>query len=278
MKKSALFAVLFALVTGNATATYLLTRSASVMKPLQVIGYAAAGFSRTTQEYDTLNKKYVTLPADEQTSTLSTDVMLGLSLLKNLEVIGVAPVVSKSKGDATAVGLGDAALMLRYGLVGGILPVKLTLAAAVNLPTSAKGAVLQLGDRTTDVAIGAALQTVSVARLALHARFAYWLNGKAGETKHGNMFEYVIFPDFTISPNASIFSTVAGVLAADNVVSGAKQAASGAGLHSAGLGLTWNPVGPLWFKPKVTVPLTFLSRGGRLPSFALGFDVWAVVP
>ncbi len=279
LKKSVLsVVVLLAILAGNASATYMLTRGASVLKPLQFVGYVAAGFSRTTQRYDTVAEKYVTLPSSGQTSTISTDVLLGVSLLKNLELVGVAPIVSKTQGDQSAFGLGDAALMLRYGLLGAPLPFGLTLAASVNMPTSAKDAVLKLGDRSTDIALGATFQTVSVGPLAIHARAAYWLNGKADATRYGNMFEYVVFPDFVISPKASIFPMLAGAMATDNVINGVKLAASGASVHSAGLGMTWNPVGSFWLKPKATVPLTLLSSGGSLPRFAFGLDLWAVLP
>lgn len=269
---------LLMLVASNAVATVMLTRGASTLKPLQFVGYVSANYSRTAQKYDTLQEKYVALPGGEQVNTLSADLILGFSPLKNLEVVAIAPVVSKSQGDKSALGLGDASLMLRYGLLGGILPVKLTLAAAMTMPTSAKDAVLKLGDRTTDIAIGAAAQTAKVGPLAVHARLGYWLRGKADGKQFGNMFEYVVFPDLAIGKNASIYPMLAGVLKADNVVSGVKEAASGAGQHSIGIGATWNPIGPLWFKPKATMPLAMISSGGTIPNFGVGLDVWAAIP
>jgi hypothetical protein len=271
-------AIVLAAVAGNATATYMLARGASVVKPLQFVGYAAAGFSRTTQTYDTLQKKYVALPSDAQTSTLSADVMLGFSPLKKLEVLAVAPVVSKSQGDSSAFGLGDASLMLRYGVLGGVLPVKVTLAAAVMMPTSAKDAIVKLGDRTLDVGLGASAQTAKIGPMVAHARLGYWINGKkADSTKVGNQFEYVVFPDFALGKKASVFVTVSGAVKADDIKEGVATALSG-GQHSVGGGFTWNPVGPLWLKPKAAVPLAAMSKGGSIPNFTVGLDLWAVVP
>ena len=279
MKKLVVMAIVLAAVAGNAMATYMLSRSASVVKPLQFVGYAAAGFSRTTQTYDTLQKKYVALPSDAQTSTVRADVMLGFSPLKKLEVLAVAPVVSKSQGDSSAFGLGDASLMLRYGVLGGVLPVKVTLAAAVMMPTSAKNLVLSLGDRTLDIGLGAAAQTAKIGPL-VHARLGYWISGKkpGTDTTVGNQFEYVVFPDFALGKKASVFVTLSGTMKADDAVSGVKQALSGAGQHSVGGGFTWNPVGPLWLKPKAAVPLAAMSKGGSIPNFTVGLDLWAVVP
>ncbi len=271
-------AIALALAAGSASATYLLARSASVLSPLQFIGYIAAGYARTTRQYDSVQGRYVALPSSEQVSTLSADVILGASVLKNLELLAVAPIVNRSQGDKNAFGLGDASVMLRYGVLGGILPVKLTVAGAATMPTSSKDAVLKLADRTLDFGLGAQAQTIRLGPLAAHARIAYWMRGKAGDQQFGNMFEYVVFPDLAVAGNASLFFTLSGTLRADNVVSGVKDLASGSGQHSAGLGMTWNPAGPLWIKPKVSVPLASMSHGGRIAGFSAGLDIWAAVP
>lgn len=280
MKKLVVMAVVLAAIASNATATYMLTRGASVVKPLQFVGYVAAGFSRTTQTYDTLQKKYVALPSDAQTSTVSADVIVGLSPLSKLEVLAVAPVVSKSKGASSQFGLGDASLMLRYGLLGGVLPVKVTLAAAVMMPTSAKDLALSLGDRTLDIGLGASAQTVKIGPMVAHARLGYWISGKKPGTDSlvGNQFEYVVFPDFLLGKKGSVFATLSGTLKADDAVSGLKTALSGAGQHSVGGGFTWNPAGPLWLKAKAAVPLAAMSKGGSIPNFSVGLDFWAVLP
>jgi hypothetical protein len=271
-------AVVLAAIVGNATATYMLSRSASVVKQLQFVGFVAAGYSRTTQSYDTLQKKYVTLDDTLQTNTMSADVLVGMSPLPRLEVLAVAPVVSKSKGDNSEFGLGDASLMLRYGVLGGVLPVKLTLAAAVMMPTSAKDAIVKLGDRTLDVGLGASAQTAKIGPMVGHARLGYWINGKkADSTKVGNQFEYVVFPDFALGKKASVFVTVSGAVKADDVKEGVATALSG-GQHSVGGGFTWNPAGPLWLKPKAAFPLAAMSKGGSIPNFTVGLDAWAVFP
>ncbi len=278
MKRLTVMAVILAVFAGNAMATYMLSRGASVVKPLQFVGYVASGYSRTTQKYNDSTGKYEALPSDAQTSTLSADVLVGLSPLKNLEVLAVAPVVSKSQGANSQFGLGDASLMVRYGLLGGILPVKLTLAAAVMMPTSAKNLVLSLGDRTLDVGLGAAAQTAKIGPMVAHARLGYWINGKkADSTKVGNQFEYVVFPDFALGKKASVFVTVSGAVKADDIKEGVATALSG-GQHSVGGGFTWNPIGPLWFKPKAAVPLAAISKGGSMPNFTIGLDIWAVLP
>jgi len=279
VRKLVVVAIVLAAIAGDASATYMLSRGASVIKPLQFVGYVASGFSRTTQKYDDAAGKYVALPDSLQTSTLSADVIVGLCPLSKLEVLAVAPVVSKNQGTKSQLGLGDASLMLRYGLLGGVLPVKVTLAAAVMMPTSAKDLVLSLGDRTTDIGLGAAAQTVKVGPMVAHARLGYWINGKTSDTtKVGNLFEYVVFPDFALGKKASFFVTLSGTLKADDVVSGVNSALSGAGQHAVGGGFTWNPAGPLWLKPKFAVPLAAMSTGGSIPSFTVGLDLWAVIP
>ena len=278
MKKLMVMAVLLVAIAGNASATYMLSRGAAVIKPLQFVGYVASGFSRTTQKYDTLQEKYVALPDSEQTSTVSADVIVGLCPLSKLEVLAVAPVVSKSTGGTSGFGLGDASLMLRYGLLGGVLPVKVTLAAAIMMPTSAKDAIVKLGDRTLDVGLGAAAQTAKIGPMVAHARLGYWINGKTDETKVGNLFEYIVFPDFALGKKGSVWVALAGTMKADNAISGVNQALSGAGQHSVGGGFTWNPAGPLWLKPKVSVPLAAMSTGGAIPNFTVGLDLWAVIP
>jgi hypothetical protein len=279
MKRMTPIVLMLVVLSGNAMATYMLARGASVVKPLQFVGFVAAGYSRTAQAYDTLQQKYVALPEGSRTSTLGADVLVGMSPLRNLEVLAVAPVVWKGRDSLSSLGLGDASLMLRYGLLGGVLPVKLTLAAAVMMPTSPKEAVLALGDRTLDIGLGAAAQTAKFGPLVGHARVGYWLNGKTNDsTKVGNLFEYLVFPDFALGKKASFFVTLAGSVKADDAVSGVNRALSGAGQHSAGLGFTWNPVGPLWLKPKASMPVAAISRGGSLPNFTVGLDVWATLP
>jgi len=278
MKKLTVMVLVLVAMAGNASATYMLARGASVIKPLQFVGYVASGFSRTTQKYDTLQEKYVAQPDSEQTSTVSADVIVGLCPLSRLEVLAVAPVVSKSKGANSQFGLGDASLMLRYGLLGGILPVKVTLAAAVMMPTSAKDLVLSLGDRTLDIGLGASAQTAKIGPMVAHARLGYWVNGKkADSTKVGNLFEYVLFPDFALGKKASVFATLSGTVKADDVKGGVATALS-AGQHSVGGGFTWNPAGPLWLKAKAGVPLAAMSKGGAIPNYTIGLDLWAVLP
>jgi hypothetical protein len=279
MKKLTVMALVLAVMAGNATATYMLSRGASVIKPLQFVGYVASGFSRTTQKYDDPTGKYIALPDSLQTSTLSADVIVGLCPLSKLEVLAVAPVVSKSTGSTSGFGLGDASLMLRYGVLGGVLPVKVTLAAAIMMPTSAKDAIVKLGDRTLDVGLGAAAQTAKIGPMVAHARLGYWINGKTNDTtKVGNQFEYIVFPDFALGKKGSFWVALSGTMKADNAVSGVNQALSGAGQHSVGGGFTWNPAGPLWLKPKVAVPLAAVSKGGAIPNFTVGLDLWAVIP
>jgi hypothetical protein len=279
VKKSAVLVIALAAIAGNAMATYMLSRGASVIKPLQFVGFVGAGYSRTTQKYDTQQEKYVALPDSLRTGTLSADVIAGFCPLSRLEVLAVAPVVSKSAGDKSAFGLGDASLMLRYGLLGGILPVKLTLAAALMMPTSAQNLVLALADRTTDIGIGAAAQTAKIGPLVAHARLGYWINGKTNDTtKVGNLFEYIVFPDFALGKKASVYAGLIGTMKAEDVVSGVNKALSGTGQYSVTAGATLNAIGPLWLKPKVSVPLAGMSTGGSIPDFSAGLDVWAVVP
>lgn len=279
MRKCAGAVVLFFLLAGMVPATPLIARGATVLKPLHFIGYGIVGYSKTAKSYDWQAKEYKGLADSLSTATFSAEVMAGLSPLRNLEVLLTAPLVVKSEGDLSSAGLGDMSLQLRYGMLSGAWPVKLTLAGALALPTSAKDALVKLGDRTTDVGLGAAAQTMKIGPLVAHARAAYWLKGKSNDaTQLGNMLEYVVFPDFALGKKASAFVTLSGVVKAQTRDKGEAKPNTESSAHYLGGGFTWNPLGPLWFKPKFALPFDAASKGGKLPDFTVGLDLWAVVP
>ena len=280
MKKYAMVVLSVALLAGVLQATPMLSRGASVLRPLHFIGYAAIGYSRTTSSYDWTNNGYEGLADSLKTGSVSAQVMAGMSPLSNLEVLLMAPVVFKDKGDLSSAGLGDAWLLARYGLLNsGLLPVRLTLAAALALPTSAQDAAVKLADHTTDIGLGLAAQTVKIGPLAGHFRAAYWFKGKSNDTTRlGNVFEYVVFPDFSLGKKASFFVTLSGTVKANQVINGESKLNTESLAQYVGAGFTWNPIGPLWLKPKAALPVTALSKGGSLPGFSAGLDVWATLP
>jgi len=279
MKKFVAVMLLTALFAGVLPATPLIARGATVLKPLSFIGYGSVAYSQTDRYYDWTEGEYKPLPSESKSATVATDVIVGASPLPALEALLVAPVLVKNEGGRNAVGLGDMSLQVRYGVLGGLWPVRLTLAAALALPTSAKDAVIKLADRTSDIGIGASAQTMAIGPLVVHARGAYWLKGKSDDTTRlGNMTEYVVFPDLALGKKASVFATLSGVIKEKRKVNGVAVPNSQSSTQSIGAGMTWNPFGTFWLKPSVSMPLAAVSEGGALSPFNAKLDLWLTLP
>jgi hypothetical protein len=283
MKKLTVMALVLAVMAGNAMATALIGRSATVNKFLQAFGWTNFGYNQTALSYDWPSGKYVTPDGFVATKTASCDLTLALGLPARFDIDLVAPLAMKQKGDEKATGMGDAMVYARYGLLqSSLLPVKAALILGANLPTADKNADPALGDRTTDIAFGVSVNTQKYFGFVGHVRAAYWLNGKIPdtevETKVGNMIEYNLTLDYSITKTLTPEVAVTGYSRAQTVMGGTSVVNSEVSQHTASLLLMWKPISMLVIRPKVAFPLTFISKGGSMADIYGGFDVWVTFP
>ena len=188
----------------------------------------------------------------------------------------------KQKGDAKSTGLGDLMLYGRYGILQSAeQPLKAALLLGVNLPTADKKASPSLGDRTTDFAFGFSANTKKYGRFYGHIRAAYWFNGhvpNADDTRVGDMFEYVLCGDYSVSKTVTPELALSGFIRDQTEAGGTWVPKSEVSQHLASLLVIWKPTAMLTIRPKVSLPLTFISEGGSLASVYAGLDVWVFLP
>ncbi len=276
MKKGLILMAILAVAVSSVSASPLIWRGASVLKPMQLMVLVPNGYMQTAKGYDWDNSEWVELNDAAKTTSIKSVPMVGLGLFNGLELGVVAPLYSKTQGDNSSLGLGDALLKARYGLLKGeLLPVKLTLSAAAVLPTAPEDANPALGDRTLDFGLGAIAQTQKLAGFIGHLRLGYWLNGKTpGEEgqKLGNMFEYVAKVDYKFNKKTGVFLSMGGIMQAEGDANKEKAR------HEAWVGVVWKPIPKLAVRPKVGVPLEFACKGGSLQPFDIGLDFWVTLP
>jgi hypothetical protein len=251
-----------------------------VVKPLQLFGWVNGGYSQTGKAYDWDSTRYLPLAASAKTATTSAEITAAVGLPGRLEFGATAPLLLKRLDTLDASGLGDVMLHLRYGILQSkLLPVKLAATVGANLPTSPKDAVIALNDRTFDIGVGLAAVTSSFAKLAFHARAGYWWNGKTDDTTRvGNLLEYLAVADYSASKWFIPELSVSGAISGQKQVNGLTVDRSESSIHSIGLLLMLKPISQLVVRPKVLVPLEFVSRGGKIAPLTAGLDVWATFP
>ena len=281
MKKSVVTVMVLAALAGNAMATALIGRSATVNKFLQAFGWVNLGYNQTALSYNWTSSKYETPTGFVATKTTSCDVTLALGLPGKVDLNVVAPLAMKEQGTEKSTGLGDVMVYARWGVLQtSLLPVKAALILGANLPTADKNANPAIGDRTTDIGVGASATTVSFFGLAAHARAAYWLNGKIPDTdkKIGNMIEYNVTLDYSITKTLTPELAVTGYSRAQTDSSGTSLVNTEVSQHLGNVLLIWKPIPMLVIRPKVAFPLTFFSKGGSIANVYGGLDVWATFP
>jgi len=281
MRKSVVVVIVLAVLAGNAMATALIGRSATVNKLLQVFGWANLGYNQTALSYNWLDEKYETPAGFLPLKTTSCDLTAAVGLLGNVDLNVVAPLAMKQQDTASSTGLGDVMVYARWGVLQtSLLPVKAALILGANLPTADKNASPALGDRTTDIGVGASATTAGFSGFAVHARAAYWLNGKLPNTekKVGNMVEYNVTLDYSITKMLIPELCVTGYSRAQTDSSGTPLAHSEVSQHMGNVLLIWKPIPMLVIRPKVAFPLTFMSKGGTFANVYGGLDIWATLP
>lgn len=189
----------------------------------------------------------------------------------------------KQKDTLKSSGLGDLMVYARYGILqSSEQPIKVALLLGANLPTTSKNANPALSDRTTDVAFGFSLNTKKLGKFLGHVRAAYWFNGdlpdEAIETKVGDMFEYVLCGDYSVSKTVTPELALTGYIRDQNEFGGTWIPKSEASQHLLGVLVMWKPISMLTIRPKVSIPLKPISQGSTLASVYGGLDVWVYVP
>jgi hypothetical protein len=271
-----------AVLAGSGMATSFLGRSATMNKPLQFFGWASFGYNQTAVSYNWATSKYETPEEFVTTKTTSCDLTLALGLLGSLDIDVVAPLAMKEKGDEKSSGMGDLMVYGRWGVLqSSLLPVKAALILGANLPTADTTVpkAVRLSDKTVDLAFGFSAATQKYFGFVGHVRAAYWLNGKTDDTtKVGNMFEYVLCGDYSVTKTITPELALTGYMRDKTQLSGTPEDNSQVSQHILSVLVMWKPISMLTIRPKVGFPLTSVSKGGSMANWYGGLDVWTFLP
>jgi Putative MetA-pathway of phenol degradation len=281
MKRLTVMVLALAVLAGSAMATSFLGRSSTMNKQYQFFGWTNFGYNQTALNYNWASGKYEALAAAGQTKTTSCDLTLAFGLSKEFDIDVVAPLAMKQKGDAKSAGLGDLMVYVRYGVLQDPeKPLKVALLLGGNLPTADKSASPALGDRTADVALGFSLNTKKMGKFLGHLRAAYWFNGKVpdSENKVGDMFEYLLCGDYSVTKTLTPELALSGYLRDESQLGGTWIPKSDVSQHLLSVLLMWKPISALTIRPKVSFPLTVMSQGSTLANVYGGLDIWVTLP
>lgn len=281
MKRSVILLILSAAVVSSSFATPLIARGAGTLKPMQFIAELDLGYSQTAKSYDWTNKEWKEITdAKKKTTTISGMFLGGLGLLPNWELLVMVPLASRTQDTLKSLGVGDIELQSRYGIITAKLsPVKLTAAGAIGFPTADQNAKPKIGDGKFSGGLGLIAMTKKFGPVLGHLRAAYWLNGNINDTtKIGNMFEYLAKLDYDFSSAFQLWLSLAGTMQGQTAYRGVAKANTEQDRHIAQVGAVWKPFPMLSIRPKVGIPLEFVSRGGSLAPFSAGLDFWVIAP
>jgi len=283
MKRLAVMVLALTVLAGTGMATSFLGRSSTMNKKYQFFGWTNFGYNQTALSYNWTSGKYETPEGFVTTKTTSCDLTLAFGLSEKFDIDVVAPLAMKQKGEAKSSGLGDLMVYARYGVLqSSDQPMKVALILGGNFPTTSKSASPALSDRTTDVAFGLSLNTKKLGKFYGHVRAAYWFNGylpdAGGDTKVGDMFEYVLCGDYSVSKTITPELALSGYMRDETNLGGTWVPRTEVSQHLASLLVIWKPISMLTIRPKVSVPLTFISKGSSMANWYGGLDVWVYVP
>ena len=281
MKRLTVMVLALAVLAGTAMATSFLGRSSTVNKQYQFFGWTNFGYSQTALSYNWTSGKYATPDAFVATKTTSCDLTLAFGLSSKFDIDVVAPLAMKQKGDAKSTGLGDLMVYGRWGVLQDpTQPIKVALILGANFPTTSKTASPAISDRTTDVAFGFSLNTRKSGKFLGHVRAAYWFNGKIPDTesKVGDMFEYVLCGDYSVTKTLTPELALSGYIRDNTELGGTWIPKTEVSQHLVSALLMWKPISMLTIRPKVSFPLTFMSEGSTMANVYGGLDVWVFIP
>lgn len=282
MKRLTVMVLALAVLAGTGMATSFLGRSATMNKQYQFFGWTNFGYNQTALSYNWTSGKYATPDGFVTTRTTSCDLTLAFGLSEKFDIDVVAPLAMKQKGDAKSAGLGDLMVYARYGVLRSSEdPMKVALLLGANFPTTDKKASPALSDRTTDVAFGFSLNTKKMGKFLGYVRGAYWFNGRlpdVDDTKVGDMFEYLLCGDYSVTKTFTPELALSGYIRDNTVLGGTWVPKSEVSQHLASVLLWWKPIPNLSIRPKVSIPLTFMSQGGSMANWYAGLDIWVTLP
>ena len=281
MKRLTVMVLALAALAGSGMATSFLGRSSTVNKQYQFFGWTNFGYNQTALSYNWTSGKYATPDGFVATKTTSCDLTLAFGLSSKFDIDVVAPLAMKQKGDAKSAGLGDLMVYARYGILQSPeQPLKAALILGANFPTTSKSASPAISDRTTDVAFGFSLNTRKTGKFLGHVRAAYWINGKVPDTENkvGDMFEYVLCGDYSVTKTLTPELALSGYLRDETELGGTWIPKTEVSQHLVSALLMWKPISMLTIRPKVSFPLTFISEGGTMANWYAGLDVWVFIP
>jgi hypothetical protein len=272
MRRLAVVVLALAATAGSVMATSLLGRSATLSKQYQFFGWTNFGYNQTALSYNWVSHGYDTLAPDKTTKTTSCDLTLAFGLGGGFDVDVVVPVAMKQKDTLKSSGLGDLMVYARYGILQDAeKPLKVALLLGANLPTASKTANPALSDRTTDFAFGLSMNTKKTGKFLGYIRAAYWFNGStpdAGDdTKVGDMFEYVLCEDYSLTKSLTPELALSGYIRGQTDWDGTWIPHSQVSQHLVSLLLWWRPISTLSIRPKISVPLTFISEGSAMANW-----------
>ena len=283
MKRLTVMLLVLGAMAGTGMATSFLGRSSTMNKKYQFFGWTNFGYNQTALSYNWGSGKYTTPDGFVTTKTASCDLTLAFGLSEKFDIDVVAPLATKQKDTLKSTGMGDLMVYGRWGVLQDPMqPIKVALILGANFPTASKSASPALSDRTTDVAFGLSLNTKKLGKFLGHVRAAYWFNGylpdAGGDTKVGDMFEYVLCGDYSVSKTVTPELALSGYLRNETVWGGTWIPHSEVGQHLVSVLVIWKPISMLTIRPKVSFPLTFISEGSTMAKIYGGLDVWVYVP
>ncbi|MEO0071528.1 MAG: transporter [candidate division WOR-3 bacterium] len=279
MKWLKCWVVILFLLTAEVNATPLIIRTGTVNKPFKVITWLNLGYNQTTKNYGWTTKKFLKEGVNPL-ATVSADFLASVGLPLNLELGGVVPLMLKSQGANTSQGIGDILIVGRYGILqNSPLPVRAALSLALSLPTGNKTATPALGDGSTDIGFGLALNTIKLEAVVAHLRGAYWFNGKANDTTRlGNMFEYMAGIDFPFLPKLTPQLAFTGYIQEQKMIKGTAQQNTEVNRALFNFLLLYQPIPKITLRPKFSVPISPLCKGETIADYYLGLDAWLTLP
>ncbi|GEM_PF-586559 len=283
MKRLTVMVLVALAMAGTGMATSFLGRSSTMNKQYQFFGWANFGYNQTTLSYDWAAGKYETLAAAGQIKTTSCDLTLAFGLTNEFDIDVVAPLAMKQKDTLKSSGIGDLMVYARYGILQNAeQPLRVALLLGANLPTASKTANPSLSDRTTDFAFGFSANTRKLGKFLGHIRAAYWFNGSTPDdvdgTRVGDMFEYVLCGDYSVTKTLTPELALSGFIRDETNRGRTWVPQSQVSQHLLSALLIWKPTSTLTIRPKVSLPLTFISEGGTMANWYGGLDVWVFIP
>lgn len=271
-----------AIAVGSAAATPLIGRAAPVSKPFQAFVWVNAGYNRLAKSYNWTSGEYEPLGSTRPVTTWGAELWGAVGLPGRNELNVIVPAWVKTNDSVRSRGIGDVTVLLRHGLpIPSLVPLRATLALAANLPASDLSSPLALDDHTFDLGAGLTLLATPPGPFAVHGRAGYWLSGEKNDTtRPGNLLEYVAVFDLALGRRRAVVPELAlsGSRRSAQKVNGTPVANTDVQQHYASVLLLTRPLRFLVIRPKAGLPLTMLSKGGSLPAFTLGLDIWASLP